>query len=320
MDLKEIVNKIVAESDLSEEKAKEKILEKEKELDGLVSRVGAAHIVANELGVKTLEKKLPKRFNVADLKPDMNGVDVDLEVQQVYEASEFTTKSGRKGAVGSFLGADETGRIRVALWNTHAKAVKKMKEGDVIRLVNCYTRENRGRVELNLGSRGRLTLNPEGVSVEGVEREQLERKKLSDASPGEVVEVRAAVVQHSDRPPFYDACPKCNKSVRDGVCEEHGEVDPEKRLIVSGFIDDGTTSVRAVFFSQAAEAVLGMKREDVISAADPYENLPLGKQFVFTGRFRHNEMFDRNEITVFGVEEVDPEKEAERVAKAAEKA
>lgn len=315
MELKEIVEKIVSEAGLPEDEVKKKIKEKESELEGLVSRVGAAHIVANELGVVTLERKSLQRFKTADLKDKMNGVDIDLKVQQVYEPTEFTTKDGRQGAVASFLGADETGRIRVALWNAHSKAVEHLQPGDVIRIINAYSRDNRGRVELNLSRQGRLIINPEGVEVDAPERAAPIRVKLANAPLGEVVEVRAALVQHSDREPFYDACPECGKSARDGECREHGSVSPVKKLIFSAVIDDGSSSVRAVFFSNAAEAVLGGKEAELVQAQDPLANVELGRQYVFTGRVKKNDMFDRNEMVVFAVAPVDPAKETETLVK-----
>lgn len=310
MELEDIIAKIVAESGKTEGQVKEKISEKEAELDGLVSKVGAAHIVANELGVATLERKALTRFNVSDLKDAMNGVDIDLKVLQVYEAREFTTKDGRPGAVGSFLAADSTGRIRVALWNAHAKAVEHLNVGDVVRVSNAYTRLNRERVELNVARQGRIIINPEGIEVQAQERQAPKRVTLADAPLGDVIEVRAALVQYSDRPPFYDACPICGKGARDGECKTHGKVEPVKKLLFSAVIDDGTSSVRAVFFTNAAETMLGQKLDELVTSNNPFEKIELGKQYIFTGRIRRNEMFDRTEMTVFGVNEVDPEKEA----------
>ena len=51
----EIINKIKTEKGLSEEEIKDKVKEKLNRLTDLVSKEGAAHIVANELGVKLFD-------------------------------------------------------------------------------------------------------------------------------------------------------------------------------------------------------------------------------------------------------------------------
>ena len=51
----DIISKIKSGSKLSEEEIEAKIEAKLKQLSGLISKNGAAHIIANELGVKLIE-------------------------------------------------------------------------------------------------------------------------------------------------------------------------------------------------------------------------------------------------------------------------
>ncbi len=53
----DIVAKIRQDAGISESELNEKIEEKMSQLSGLVSKEGAAHIVANELGVKVTEQE-----------------------------------------------------------------------------------------------------------------------------------------------------------------------------------------------------------------------------------------------------------------------
>ena len=51
----QLVGKIKKESNISEDEINEKVNDKMKQLSGLISKEGAAHIVANELGIKLFE-------------------------------------------------------------------------------------------------------------------------------------------------------------------------------------------------------------------------------------------------------------------------
>ena len=56
MDLNQILEKITVKSGLSLDEINAKIDDKLKQLSGLISKEGAAHIVANELGIKLFEQ------------------------------------------------------------------------------------------------------------------------------------------------------------------------------------------------------------------------------------------------------------------------
>ena len=91
-------------------------------------------------------------------------------------------------------------------------------------------------------------------------------------------------------------------------------------FVFSGFIDAGTASMRAVFFSDAAEKLLGMSKADAKKIFDRKKKLeaflsliPLGKEFLFEGVVRRNNFFDRTEFIVNNVKSVDVKKEIERL-------
>ena len=90
-------------------------------------------------------------------------------------------------------------------------------------------------------------------------------------------------------------------------------------MIVAGVIDDGTDNIRAVFFREMAEKMFGMKtdeaRELSLKATTPldiYEHFKnLGKDYVFRGRVKRNDLTESVEMIVNEIEDVDAKKEAE---------
>jgi len=114
MPYNDILEKIKEKSGLSEEEIKEKIDTKLKQLSGLISKEGAAHIVANELGVKLFDA-LGGKLQIKNILAGMRSVEVVGKVLRVFELREFNSK-GRAGKVASFVIGDETGTIRIVMW------------------------------------------------------------------------------------------------------------------------------------------------------------------------------------------------------------
>ena len=53
--------------------------------------------------------------------------------------------------------------------------------------------------------------------------------------------------------------------MKDGkfTCKDHGEVQPEFSMVVSGVLDDGTGNIRAVFFRDIAEKLFDMSAKEL---------------------------------------------------------
>src|SRR3989344_5915650 len=164
-------------SGISEAALNEKIKSKMEELSGLISEEGAAHIIANELGV---QMTMSATVKISSLNPGLRNVETLGKIMQKYEVREFQSARG-PGKVGSFLVGDETGVIRVVLWNEQAGKLATLNEGDVVKLTSGYIRDNNGRRELHLNDRSVLTVNPPGETVNVPERTR-QKKQIKDLS------------------------------------------------------------------------------------------------------------------------------------------
>ena len=96
--------------------------------------------------------------------------DVSL-VGRVLETSEPRTfdRDDGQGKVANIAVGDETGWVRVALWDERAEDVSSLTDGDVVRVRDGYARERDGGVEVNVGSRGSVERVPEDELDETVE-------------------------------------------------------------------------------------------------------------------------------------------------------
>lgn len=300
-----IINKIAASTGLNKEEIEQKVLDKMKSLQDLISKEGAAHIIANELKVKLFNNIQQKDMKIRDIMPGLNSIVIAGKVVSINEPRTFESK-GRKGRVASLMLADETGTIRVTVWDEKLiDELKNLKEGTIIKVSNGYSKMNNNFKELHLGNQAQIIANPAGIEIGEIAKPGVRRKTIAEFNPDEVVETFGTIVQIFE-PKYYQACPLCNKKVlleEEGFrCGEHGIISPKQIPIVNFFLDDSTGNIRAVCFRDQADKLLGQN----FSNFDVLKTQTLGKQIVVRGRISHNEAFNRNELVVFNIEEPNP--------------
>jgi ssDNA-binding replication factor A large subunit len=216
----------------------------------------------------------------------------------------FTTKKGDEGKVVNMFLADDTSNIKIVLWDTnHISLIEKgeIKEESVVEILNGSMRNG----ELHLGSFSEIKLSND--TFENVKTEKIVKEKnISDFKISENVGVRAFIVQMFE-PRFFNVCPECKKKVlpegEDFICGVHGKVMPEKRAILNLIIDDGTESIRAVFFH---ETILGLGVTDLENSEKMIEQKQkiLGKEMIFSGNVRLNSYFNNQELIIDSVKDV----------------
>jgi len=304
----QIIEKIKSEGSLSEEQINEKIDAKMKQLSGLISKEGAAHIVANELGIKLFEATSGK-LQIKNILAGLRNVETVGKVMQTYELREFNS-NGRSGKVASFMMGDETGKIRAVMWGDQADNINNIKEGNIVKIVGSYVKENNGFNELHLNDRSKLIINPPGETVDVsdniIEKSVSQRKPINDLKENDNnVEILATIVQAIE-PRFFEVCPKCSKRVQaeEGIfnCSEHKQVEPDYSYVLNLVVDDGTETIRTVFFRDAMEKVLNANKQDILQYKDNIESFDqvkndlLGNIIKINGRVKKNLFFDRIEF------------------------
>ena len=309
----QIIEKIQKEKGLTPAEIEARIRNKLKELSDLISKEGAAYIIANELGVKVYEDISRKSLKINQLIPGMNSVNIVGKVMQIYSVREFDTGT-RQGKIGSLLIGDETGTIRVVIWDTnHIREIENdnVRLDKVIKIKNAYVKDNNGFREVHMGNRALLELNPEETITE-VRTASFNKKQIKDLIPGENATISGTIVQVFE-PRFYDACSQCNKKVdiNNGAskCEVHQNADVVKQPVLNLYLDDGTDSIRVVAFRNLAEGIINNINNIRENPAvfEELKNDVLGEQFKFTGKVTKNDMFDRKEFIINNIDELKPE-------------
>lgn len=313
---KDIIARIKDATNLPEQEIEGKVDDKLKQLSGLVSREGAAHIIANEYGVRLFEQ-LSGRLEIKNILPGMRNVETIGRATQIFEERTFQTEN-RTGRVGSFILSDQTGSIRIVLWGEQCNHMRSLNPGALVKISGGYVKENNNRKEVHLNDKAQITVNPVGIEFPEINPGQ--RKYIKDLSQGDMkVEVLATIVQVFD-PKFFEVCPVCSKRARlkddKFECVTHGAVNPEYSYVTNCFIDDGTDNIRAVFFREQTQQLAGKDHMSILSFRDNIENFSqikseiLGKLVKIMGKTQRNEMFDRLEFIV-DVIDMNPNPDAE---------
>jgi len=299
-----IIDRIVRSSGLEKEEVERKIEAKKAKLSGLISREGAAQIIAAELGISFDNQDL----KISELMGGMKRINVVGKIIRMFPVREYS-KNGREGKVANFIIADETGNTRVVLWDTnHIELIEngKIKEGDVVEIKNGSTRDS----EIHLS--GFSELKKSDVVIKDVKTDMaVSEKNLEDVRQGQSVRIRGVIVQVF-QPRFYSVCPECNKKVvqeeEKYKCAEHGIVVPKERAILNFVLDDGTETMRVVVFSEQINALIPEEDlKDAEKAAALRDDL-MGSEIYLSGFVKRNQLFNNLEIVASKVEKVDVEK------------
>ncbi len=318
--INEIKEKIISSGKLDAEKLEERIKVKINELSGLISEEGAAHIIANELGIE-LVKENNDKLKIKEIYAGMKNVNAVGKVVRKFDVHEFA-KGDSTGKVCSLIIGDETGSIRVVFWNEQVDLLKNVNADDIILVKNAYVRENNNNKEIHLGDRAELEVNPDGIIIDKVRQgSSFERKPINELIDGtDGVELMGTVVQVFD-PRFFEVCPTCSKRAMGGNCTEHGAITPTLSYVLNLVLDDGTGTIRGVFWKNQINHLLEVDEEKMntfkedMALFEDVKNDLLGEQFKLMGRVKRNDMFDRLEFNVQIVEKANPQDEISRLEK-----
>ena len=91
-------------------------------------------------------------MQIKDLTPKQGNVDIIVDVIDVELPREFQ-KFGKAGRVANAIAKDETGDIKLTLWNDD---IDRIKAGDKVHLTNGYVNEWQGEMQLTTGRMGKM--------------------------------------------------------------------------------------------------------------------------------------------------------------------
>lgn len=92
-------------------------------------------------------------MNIKDLRDGMRRVDAEGEIAEMSEPRNVNLKSGDEARVADCMLKDESGQIKLSLWDDQ---IDQVKVGSKVRITNGYTNSFRGELRLNVGKYGKM--------------------------------------------------------------------------------------------------------------------------------------------------------------------
>ena len=105
-------------------------------------------------------------MTISELSAGQGNVNVEGTIGEVGEVKNFN-KFGRELRVANAILKDDSGTIKLTLWNDEAT---KFKEGDKVKIENGYVNEFQGEPQLTAGKFGKIELVSEGAGDSAQEK------------------------------------------------------------------------------------------------------------------------------------------------------
>ncbi len=137
------------------------------------------------------------KLKIRDIEDKMNNIDVTGRVSTIFGIREFGKKDGSIGKVGSFMLKDETGEIRVTLWDKKTELLNNLAINDLITIENAYSKTGLNSVDINLGSSSK-------ISTEKAEREDIPKLESSTVSISDLNENMRGITLEGTVKEIYD--------------------------------------------------------------------------------------------------------------------
>jgi len=94
-------------------------------------------------------------MKISELKPGMRRVEVEAKVLNLSEAREVTTRAGEQSRVATADVTDDSGTVKLTLWN---EQIDQVKVNSSVKIENGYVTSFRSETQLNVGRYGKLTV------------------------------------------------------------------------------------------------------------------------------------------------------------------
>ena len=224
----------------------------------------------------TLEKAIYDYKKIEDLDEDEEDTIIIGRVIELNEIRNFDRDNGDTGSVRNIEIADDTGSIRVVLWDNDAKMDLEM--GQPLKLQNP-------RLSLDMDNRLQATVSGGTTVLEPSEKELEDlpsqdelmesifvAKSIESLTEDDTnVHITARIKEVYPDKILLKRCPNCRESVEDSedeyICDNCGHTfdEPKYTLMIPTRVEDDTGEIPVTFFGNLAEELIDMSQEEVIS-------------------------------------------------------
>lgn len=248
------IRKIVENTGLQRNEIQELVEGKKKELKGLISDEGALFIIAKELGVDVKEEtqNLLEDINikVSDINANMKNITLIGRIKNIYDVFTFNRSDGKNGKVGSFLLQDDTGDIRIVLWDEHTNIFNEnnFTKNELVKILNGYAKKGKYEdCEIHIGNLGKIILAPEDVDYKNYPKIKQEFISISSID----LTMKSVAIE--------------GKVIKNYPIKEFMKKNGETGKVGSLILMDSTGSIRITFWNEKTKKIKEIEQGNFIS-------------------------------------------------------
>ncbi len=195
---------------------------------------------------------------VRDLAAPDEGFRVEVRVLRI--APRAVTVGEERRVVHEGLVADRTGVIALSSWSDFG-----LSAGEAVRIAGGYVRSFRGRPQLVLDERSTVVRIDGGDLPDPAEFLRSPPRTIAaieDGGGGEAITVEGIVVGLLPPSGLVYRCPNCQRTVKNGICRVHGQVEGRADLRARLVLDDGTGALTVNAGRTDTERLWGVTLEE----------------------------------------------------------
>ncbi len=181
------INKIIEDTGLSKTEIQSLVEKKKEELKGLISDEGALFVIAKELGVEVSGENQELlndiELNISDITLNMKNIVLVGRIKDIFNLNSFKKSNGEVGYVGAFKLHDNTGDIRIVLWDDQVSVFKdeRFEKNEIVKILNGNAKQGRyGGIEIHIGRFSKIILAPEDVDYKKYPKIKEEFKLINE--------------------------------------------------------------------------------------------------------------------------------------------
>ena len=248
------INKIIEDTGLSKKEIQTLVEEKKEELKGLISDEGALFVIAKELGVEVSSENQELlneiELNISDITLNMKNIVLVGRIKDIFNLNSFNKSNGEVGYVGAFKLNDNTGDIRIVLWDDQANVFKdeRFEKNEIVKILNGNAKQGRyGGIEIHIGRFSKIILAPEDVDYKKYPKIKEEFAKIQDINENlGSISTEGKVMNHFPLKEFI-------------------RKDGQKGRVSSIILRDSTGKVKITFWNEDIEKIENVEVGDFIS-------------------------------------------------------
>ncbi|WNY25720.1 OB-fold nucleic acid binding domain-containing protein [Methanolapillus millepedarum] len=192
---------------------------------------------------------------IVDVADNMNGVNLTGVILDISDVRTFSKKDGSQGTIGNFVLGDETGKIRVTLWDDKTAHLDEFDFGETIDVMNAYSRVNNfsQQVELNVGNRGSVATSTKAITYQ----EKLD--KINDILPGKSYSIQGRVIEI-------------------GEIREFEREDGTQNSVSNMELEDETGKIKVTLWGEHAEFVNDIQFGMMVRVTDAFSKFGMNEE------------------------------------------